>query len=193
MNVLKIILAFFLFSSLSYANPEVTASNAVIYKTIGDVALNLHVYNPKNFDEKKVHNAIIFFHGGGWNNGSHKAFKGLSRGKVGADGYTRQDFYKTSYQYNTNTTAMGSFNYRINSNHKLAFTSLFLNSSTQNHDAYNGFDIEFDNEVTDNGDGFGFIQSSVVLRFQLIFQNIVVLYFVSFLSIFIFHYKINFA
>jgi acetyl esterase/lipase len=75
MNVLKIILAFFLFSGLSYANPEVTASNAVIYKTIGDVSLNLHVYNPKNFDEKKVHNAIIFFHGGGWNNGSHKAFK----------------------------------------------------------------------------------------------------------------------
>ena len=75
MNVLKIILAFFLFSGLPYANPEVTASNAVIYKTIGDVSLNLHVYNPKNFDEKKIHDAIIFFHGGGWNNGSHKAFK----------------------------------------------------------------------------------------------------------------------
>lgn len=75
MDLLKIILAFFLFSGLSYANPEVTASNAVIYKTIGDVSLNLHIYNPKNFDEKKVHNAIIFFHGGGWNNGSHKAFK----------------------------------------------------------------------------------------------------------------------
>lgn len=75
MNVLKIILAFFLFSGLSYANPDVTASNAVIYKTIGDVSLNLHVYNPKNFDENKIHNAIIFFHGGGWNNGSHKAFK----------------------------------------------------------------------------------------------------------------------
>ena len=40
--------------------------------------------------------------------------EGLSRGKVGADGYTRQDFYKNAYQYNTNTTAMGSFNYRIN-------------------------------------------------------------------------------
>lgn len=75
MNVLKIILSFFLVSGLSYATPEVIASNAVVYKTIGDVALNLHVYNPKNFDEKKIHNAIIFFHGGGWNNGSHKAFK----------------------------------------------------------------------------------------------------------------------
>jgi len=75
MNVLKIILSFFLVSGLSYATPEVIASNAVVYKTIGNVALNLHIYNPKNFDEKKTHNVIIFFHGGGWNNGSHKAFK----------------------------------------------------------------------------------------------------------------------
>ena len=39
MNVLKIILSFFLVSGLSYATPEVIASNAVVYKTIGNVAL----------------------------------------------------------------------------------------------------------------------------------------------------------
>ena len=93
--------------------------------------------------------------------------EGLSRGKVGADGYTRQDFYKNAYQYNTNTTAMGSFNYRINSDHKLAFTSLFLNSSSQNHDEYSGFDIEFDNAVTDNDDGFGFIQRNTFEQTEL--------------------------
>ena len=93
--------------------------------------------------------------------------EGLSRGKVGADGYTRQDFYKNAYQYNTNTTAMGSFNYRINSDHKLAFTSLFLNSSSQNHDEYSGFDIEFDNAVTDNDDGFGFIQRNTFEQTKL--------------------------
>ena len=93
--------------------------------------------------------------------------EGLSRGKVGADGYTRQDFYKNSSQYNTNTTAMGSFNYRINSDHKLAFTSLFLNSSSQNHDEYSGFDIEFDNAVTDNDDGFGFIQRNTFEQTKL--------------------------
>jgi hypothetical protein len=93
--------------------------------------------------------------------------EGLSRGKVSADGYTRQDFYKNAYQYNTNTTAMGSFNYRINSDHKLAFTSLFLNSSSQNHDEYSGFDIEFDNAVTDNDDGFGFIQRNTFEQTEL--------------------------
>jgi hypothetical protein len=93
--------------------------------------------------------------------------EGLSRGKVGADGYTRQNFYKNAYQYNTNTTAMGSFNYRINTNNKLAFTSLFINSSSQNHDEYSGFDIEFDNAVTDNDDGFGFIQRNTFEQTKL--------------------------
>jgi hypothetical protein len=93
--------------------------------------------------------------------------EGLSRGKVGADGYTRQNFYKNANQYNTNTTAMGSFNYRINTNNKLAFTSLFINSSSQNHDEYSGFDIEFDNAVTDNDDGFGFIQRNTFEQTKL--------------------------
>ena len=93
--------------------------------------------------------------------------EGLSRGKVGADGYTRQNFYKKTFQYSTNTTAMGSFNYRINTNNKLAFTSLFINSSSQNHDEYNGFDIEFDNAVTNNDDGFGFIQRNTFEQTKL--------------------------
>ena len=93
--------------------------------------------------------------------------EGLSRGKVGADGYTRQNFYKKTFEYSTNTTAMGSFNYRINNSNKLAFTSLFINSSSQNHDEYNGFDIEFDNAVTNNNDGFGFIQRNTFEQTRL--------------------------
>lgn len=131
------------------------------YKINGSIKLN----GGKSFDIGNEGRLNTFFTIGFDNNTLFR--EGLSRGKVGADGYTRQDFYKTSYQYNTNTTAMGSFNYRINSNHKLAFTSLFLNSSTQNHDAYNGFDIEFDNEVTDNGDGFGFIQRNTFEQTKL--------------------------
>lgn len=93
--------------------------------------------------------------------------EGLSRGKVGADGYTRQNFYKNAFQYNTNTTAMGSFSYRINSKNKLSFTSLLINSSSQNHDEYTGFDIEFDNAVTYNDDGFGFIQRNTFEQTKL--------------------------
>ena len=92
---------------------------------------------------------------------------GVSRGKVGADGYTRQDFKKDRYSYNTNTTAMGVLNYRMNSNHKFTFTSLFLNSSDQSHDEYNGFDIEFDNDVTNNENGVGYIQRNTFTETKL--------------------------
>ncbi|MDB2493982.1 alpha/beta hydrolase [Flavobacteriaceae bacterium] len=76
MNVLKIIFSSILFlSGVAHASPEIIDSNAVVYKTLDGVNLKLHVYNPTNFDAQTMHNAIIFFHGGGWNNGSHKAFK----------------------------------------------------------------------------------------------------------------------
>ena len=97
---------------------------------------------------------------------------GVSRGKVGADGYTRQDFKKDSYSYNTNTTAMGVLNYRMNSNHKFTFTSLFLNSSDQSHDEYNGFDIEFDNDVTNNENGVGFIQRNTFTETKLLINQL---------------------
>ena len=97
---------------------------------------------------------------------------GLNRGKIGADGYTRQDFNKDSYSYTTNTTAMGVLNYRMNSNHKLTFTTLFLNSSDQSHDEYNGFDIEFDNDATNNENGVGFIQRNTFTETQLMVNHL---------------------
>tara|TARA_B110000027_G_scaffold14219_1_gene13902 strand:- start:1464 stop:4232 length:2769 start_codon:yes stop_codon:yes gene_type:complete len=97
---------------------------------------------------------------------------GLNRGKIGADGYTRQDFNKDSYSYLTNTTAMGVLNYRMNSNHKLTFTTLFLNSSDQRHDEYNGFDIEFDNDATTNENGVGFIQRNTFTETKLLINQL---------------------
>ncbi len=97
---------------------------------------------------------------------------GLNRGKIGADGYTRQDFNKDSYSYTTNTTAMGVLNYRMNSNHKLTFTTLFLNSSDQSHDEYSGFDIEFDNDATNNENGVGFIQRNTFTETTITNQSI---------------------
>jgi acetyl esterase/lipase len=51
----------------------------VEYKTMDTVHLYLHVYRPENFDKNKEYNAIVFFHGGGWNQGSYKAFQRQSR------------------------------------------------------------------------------------------------------------------
>lgn len=47
----------------------------VLYKEIDTIKLYLHIYKPKNFDTSKNYKSIVFFHGGGWNGGSFKAFK----------------------------------------------------------------------------------------------------------------------
>lgn len=58
---------------------EKIAPVAIEYKKIDTISLKLHVYYPIGFDSTKVYNAIVFFHGGGWNKGSYKAFQRQSR------------------------------------------------------------------------------------------------------------------
>lgn len=48
---------------------------AFTYKKVGSVSLKLHCYLPSDFDSSKVYNSILFFHGGGWNEGFHTKFK----------------------------------------------------------------------------------------------------------------------
>lgn len=54
--------------------PKIKAET-IEYKTIDTIRLNLHVYRPENFDKRKTYSCIVFFHGGGWNGGSHIAFR----------------------------------------------------------------------------------------------------------------------
>lgn len=58
--------------------PEIKPEK-ILFKTIDTIQLFLHVYKPVNFDKNKVYNTIVFFHGGGWNQGSYKAFQRQSR------------------------------------------------------------------------------------------------------------------
>jgi len=53
--------------------PEIVP-DTIQYKSIDTVKLYLHIYKPKDFDITKEYNAMVFFHGGGWNNGNYKAF-----------------------------------------------------------------------------------------------------------------------
>ena len=45
-----------------------------IYKTIGDVALPIHIYSPDKANSNKPRPAIVFFFGGGWRSGSPAQF-----------------------------------------------------------------------------------------------------------------------
>jgi acetyl esterase len=55
--------------------PELPGARAEVYKTIGDVKLNLYVYEPQGHQETDKRPAIVFFFGGGWTSGSPKQFE----------------------------------------------------------------------------------------------------------------------
>lgn len=58
--------------SLSAQDKRPTPDRKVTYKTIGDVELQLHVFEKES--DRKDRPAIVFFFGGGWNNGSPSQF-----------------------------------------------------------------------------------------------------------------------
>jgi acetyl esterase/lipase len=49
-------------------------AEACVYKTAGDVKLNLHIFKPKDLKATDRRPAIVFFFGGGWSNGSPMQF-----------------------------------------------------------------------------------------------------------------------
>ena len=62
-------------NSYSQQNKIIIKAEKVVYKKIDSTLLNLHVYKPLNFHKDSIYNCIVFFHGGGWNNGSPRMFK----------------------------------------------------------------------------------------------------------------------
>ncbi len=75
------------------------------------------------------------------------------------------------YAYSTTTTAMGNITYRINPEHKLKFSSLFINSARDAVGYYglggNGFNRD---GFSNNGDG-GYFQLNVQFNQDMIFVN----------------------
>lgn len=73
---------------------------------------------------------------------------------VNAQGAKLKSFNQERFSYSTNTTGMFNANYRINTNHKIAYNFLVVNSSNQMRDTYQGFirDIaEDDNGLIQRG------------------------------------------
>lgn len=50
------------------------ADAELVYKTVGDVSLKLHVFNPDGHKTSDKRPAIVFFHGGGWSGGKPNQF-----------------------------------------------------------------------------------------------------------------------
>ena len=55
--------------------PQMDGAKVEVYKTIGDLKLNLHVFEPQGHSAANKRAAIIFFFGGGWQSGSPQQFE----------------------------------------------------------------------------------------------------------------------
>ncbi|UNZ00109.1 TonB-dependent receptor [Zhouia spongiae] len=84
------------------------------------------------------------------NNYNYK--EGIARGAVSTQGVARKDLTYEAYQYDTNATLLGNVFYRINNNNSLQFNSLYINSTAQSHNEYEGVIDIFDNAA--NGGGY---------------------------------------
>ena len=71
--------------------------------------------------------------------------------------------------YNTNTTGMLNVAYKVNQKNTYKFSSLFINSSNQSLDEYNGVINVFDNA----SNGGGFVKRTTFDKTSLIDQSII--------------------
>jgi arylsulfatase A-like enzyme/acetyl esterase/lipase len=62
--------------STAVASDVPAADQTIVYKTVGDDALKLHIYTPTNHQASDRRPAIVFFHGGGWRGGGFMQFSG---------------------------------------------------------------------------------------------------------------------
>ena len=97
----------------------------------------------------------------------NKYIEGVYRTNITAQGTASADYFKKSYKHNTNTTVMGTADYKINNNNSILYTALFLNSSSQDYSEYDGKNIEFPGL-----DPIGFIKRGTFDQTQLLVNQL---------------------
>ncbi len=55
--------------------PEIPEAKVEVYKTIGDVKLNMYIFTPEDHKPSDRRAAVVFFFGGGWKSGSPVQFR----------------------------------------------------------------------------------------------------------------------
>jgi len=94
--------------------------------------------------------------------------EGVNRGGVNAQGLAYTDYNFKSYDYNTNTTGMLNIAYKVHENNSYKLSSLFINSSNQSLDEYNGIINVFDNA----SEGGGFVKRATFDKTSLVINQI---------------------
>lgn len=90
-----------------------------------------------------------------------------AKGNVNGNGVIFKNFDKyTSNSFTTNTTGMANLNYKINSNNKINFNSVFINTSTLSKEEYTGFIVDIAN------DGNGLVRRNQYDRNNLLINQL---------------------
>jgi len=55
--------------------PQMDGAKVEVYKTVGDLKLNLYIFEPKGHSPAEKRPAIVFFFGGGWQGGTPQQFE----------------------------------------------------------------------------------------------------------------------
>ncbi len=93
---------------------------------------------------------------------------GSAKGGVNGLGVINKDFTEfRQNSFNTNTTIMGNAVYKINSNNKVKINTVFINTSNQSKEEYEGFIVDIANE------GNGFLRRFFYERNQLMINQLI--------------------
>ncbi len=92
---------------------------------------------------------------------------GSAKGSVNGLGVANKDFKDfRQNSFTTNTTIMGNVAYKINSNNKINFNTIFINTSSQSKEEYEGFIVDIAN------DGNGLLRRFFYERNQLLINQL---------------------
>lgn len=114
-----------------------TFQNPINPQSYTPIANSFSLSGGKSWDVGQTGKLRFFLTG---NYGNDYSFVSGFTKNVNAQGYARKDFedYK-KYSYTTNTTLMANWSYQINPKHSLAYHFIFINSSNQSLEDYQGY------------------------------------------------------
>lgn len=141
------------FSNTSYPkNPFSSYNFDTNWNTAAATPINTSIFVRGGSEFNVGENGKLGFFGTASFDNEYNYTTGVSNGSIGLNGIPRRNLNFESFSYNTNTTVMGNVNYKVNDNNSIKFNSLFVNTSSQDHQEFEGIIDRFD--IASDGGGY---------------------------------------
>ncbi|WP_375238313.1 TonB-dependent receptor domain-containing protein [Aurantibacter sp.] len=98
--------------------------------------------------------------------------EGVNNGRITGSGFVKSDYIERRTQYQTNSKVLGSLKYKINTNHNILFSSLYLNSTNQQYSEFEGFNDDFDGGIGSES-RYAFIKRGTFDRTKLFVNQLI--------------------